>query len=340
MGAVEAGIGGLGAAIGGVAGVVGDDVGSVGFGLARGGNGNVALEVQKRLPGVGDQPVIEFAGGGVGAFVGGDTAVITVDVWVFPAADGVRAGQDAVHRQDFQTLGHLHVGGVVVDGVADGVGGVVVAADGIDEARHFRGNHGGGGIHHGDILHHQLFHHHLGAGGGVALEGRNGQILAAHLLPVGDFTGVDALKLFGGQGIHGVIRVDHEHQRLLGDGLHQIGEGGVGHFVENLGLGLRGDDDVAQAFPEVAEGLGGAVEVYEAGDFLPALAQQHAGNALTQGHQGGGAVQNGKILPGEPEGLVGVDTGEVRRAQNQHGGQEQGKNSFHGKASFFSQSGK
>ncbi len=304
LGAVKGSEFGGGAAVGSVGGIVGEYLVPGGGSLPGAVHGHIALQSQKVLTFLGNQPVVENALGGIGLSQSGDAGIVAVEEGIFLRAQGLGAGGHAVDLQNLQALGHLHVGGIVEHGVADGVGGIVVAADGFDELSHFPRHHGGGGLHHGNAVHYQLFHHHLAAGGGVALEGRNGQILPAHLAPIGDVSGIDVPHLLGGEGADGIVLIHHEYQGLGGDLLQLIGEGGLRHLLEHFTFGLGGNDQVAFPAAQVAEGLGGAVEGDQGRGILPAFSQQHAGDALPQRHHGGGAIQLGEILPGEPESFL------------------------------------
>ena len=217
------------------------------------------------------------------------------------AADGLGGGLDAVNAEDLQALGHFHVVGVVVDGVADGVGGVVIALHGTHQAGHVADDVFRRRVHQRRVAHDQLFHQRLGACALVALEGDDLLVVAADLAPVGDLAGVDPAHLLGGQVIHRVVFVDHEDQAVGGDGLDVGLEAGLVHLVIDRRVGLTDDENVAVTPHQVAEGLGRAVELDQIGHLVAALAQQDAGDGLTHGHHGGGAVHAGEILAGEGE---------------------------------------
>ena len=195
----------------------------------------------------------------------------------------------------------MHICRIIVHGVTNGIGGIVVVFYRFNQGCHRAGHHGGGHLHHGLTLHHQFLHHHLAACRGVALEGFDGCVIAAHLRPVGDFTGVNILELPGRQIVYRIVFIDHKHQRLGGNLLDLIAKMCLFHFVKYLALWLCGNHNIAVALLQITEGLGGAVELHQRPGLLPVKPQQDAGNARPQGNKGRRAVHAGEILPGELE---------------------------------------
>ena len=118
-----------------------------------------------------------------------------IDVGVSAFPDGLRGGVDIVrrHKAEIRTL--VHVPGVVIDGIAQGVPGVGVAGHAVHQLAHLARPELAGGVHHGRSFHQELFHKGLGAGVLFPLEGDDLRILPAEILPVLNLSGVDVLQL-------------------------------------------------------------------------------------------------------------------------------------------------
>lgn len=112
----------------------------------------------------------------------------------------------------------IHLVDVVIHGETDGVGAVVVIGNAVHQLAHGGRCQLRGWGHQLSALNEQLFEQGLTARVLAALEGNDFLILAAHILPVGDLSGIDIPQLLLAKRLYGVILVDDEHQRVHPDG--------------------------------------------------------------------------------------------------------------------------
>ena len=147
-----------------------------------------------------------------------------------------------------------------------------------------------------------LFHEGLAPRLLIALEGDDGNVVSPQLRPVGDLPGVDLPGLLHGDGVHRILLVHHKDEGVRGEGGLQPFEALLLLLRQHVGVGLPDDEQVGPLVDEFIVSLGGLAELYQVRDLLPALSQEGAAHRLRQGHRGGGAVEPGKVLPGEAEG--------------------------------------
>ena len=148
------------------------------------------------------------------------------------AGDGVVGRSDAVHGQQTQAGLGVHLVDVVIHREADGIGAVVVGSDAVHQLTHGSGSQLGGRVHQFAALNEQLAEQSLAAGVLAPLEGHDGKVVTAHLLPVGDLTGVDVLQLLSGQALDRIVLIYDEHQCVPSNGLlFQLGTGLLQFFL-------------------------------------------------------------------------------------------------------------
>ena len=247
----------------------------------RGQHCDVALVVHQLLALRAQKPPIEDGGGAVLRLAGVHHGVVKGAEGISPGPDGIVVGLHPVHLQQLQSVSHVHVLGVVVDGIADGGGRAVKGADRLDESLHGADEILGiGGLHHLQIPHDLFFHDGLAAAALIALEGDDLPVLPTHLTPVGDLSGVDLLDLLHGEAVHRIVGVDHKDQRLGGDGLL----GPLQSLLVPLGIGgLAGLGHHQKVGLPRHQGIIGPRrfgEMDEVSHVLPALPQQHRGDGL------------------------------------------------------------
>ena len=128
------------------------------------------------------------------------------------AGDGVIAGGHTIHGQQAESGLRIHLVDVVIDGETDGVGRVVVLGDAVHQPAHVGGSQLGGGGHQLAIalVDEQLFEKGLTARVHPPLEGHDGGVCTADLLPVGDAARIDVPQLLLGQALDGVGLIDDE----------------------------------------------------------------------------------------------------------------------------------
>ena len=309
--------------------------------------GDIARPGDGELSVVGGHPADQGPDDGVLRLRSAENGVVFAQQGIFSGGHGLLAGSHAVHLDELDLIAvAVHIRGVGVDGIADGSGGVVIDRDHIHQALHTGGPPILGGVHQGSIAH-EVDHVVLGAGVVVALVGDDGQILAADLGPVGDGAGVDAPKLLLGQGIHGVVRVDHEDEALHGDGDGFQFNAPLRSDVPLLLGGRCGEDHLYGTVQQIVEGIpGGAVDDLGR-SLLFGDVQKGGADPRLQGDQAGGAIHGGQTLPqGQHIGLYGGrgKGGRRRRfrgrggrrrrrcgaAREQKQAQYDGQESFHG----------
>ena len=190
---------------------------------------------------------------------------------------------------------------VVVHRKADGVGGVVVGGKAVHQFAHGGGGQLGGRVHQFAALNEQLLEQGLAAGVRPALEGHDVQILTAHVLPVGDLSGVDVPQLLLGQVGHGVVLVHDEHQCVHADGfLLQLDVGGLQLFLDGIrGFVHHQHFGVGVVQTKALPGISGGADRNDALSFF----QVHAGGVgqhlRHQGDAGRAAVQGREVLHGQ-----------------------------------------
>ena len=255
----------------------------------------------KVLPVGGVQPVVQAALRAVGSGIRVDDGVKIVAQGVAAVGKGVVAGGHTVHRQQPQPGLGIHLVDVVIYGKTDGVGAVVVGGDAVHQLTHGSGSQLGGRVHQFAALNEQLFEQGLTAGVLAALKGNDGLILAAHVLPVGDLSGVDVPQLLLAERLHGVVLVHDENQRVHPDGLLlQLHIGFLQLFlyiVRRFVHHQHPGGGVVQA--KVLPCVGGGAH----GDAAAGFLQVHAGgigqHLRHQRDAGSAAVQRGKLLHGQ-----------------------------------------
>ena len=148
------------------------------------------------------------------------------------AGDSVVGRGHAVHGQQTQAGLGVHLVDVVVDREADGIGAVVVGGDAVHQLTHGSGSQLGGRVHQFAALNEQLAEQGLATGVFAPLEGYDGKVVTAHILPVGDLTGVDVLQLLPGQALDRIVLIHNEHQCVPANGLlFQLGTGLLQFFL-------------------------------------------------------------------------------------------------------------
>ena len=207
--------------------------------------------------------------------------------------DSLRGRSGVIHRHEPEIRPLVHVPGVVVDRIAQGISRVGVAGHAVHQLAHLSRTEFAGGVHHGCSLHQELFHQGLGSGVHFPLEGDDLRVLPADFLPVPDLPGVDVLQLGRCQGLHRILSVAEKHEGVQTDGLQfQVLEARV--FLR-VGTGLVGNDQVRLLVHEAdvgVVGLGEAHGVFRCRLVLPgAEAVQHPGERQC----GGGTVRHREI---------------------------------------------
>ena len=216
-----------------------------------------------------------------------------IDKGVVTLPDRLRRRSDAVHRHKPQIRPLVHIPGVVVDGIAQGITCVGIAGNAVHQLTHLARAELAGRVHHGRPLHKKLFHKGLGAGVHFPLECDDLRVLPAGFLPVPDLSGVDVLQLGRCQRLHRILGIAQKHKGIQTDGLQlQILETRVRRRV---GTGLVGNDQVRFFVHKADIGIVGLCEAHGIFSsclvFSRAKAVQHPG----KGQRGGGAVRHRKI---------------------------------------------
>ena len=142
----------------------------------------------------------------------------------------------------------------------------------------------------------------MAAGVRPPLEGNDLLILATHIFPVGDRSGVDVLELLPGQALHRVVLVDDEHQRVPANGLLLQRVTVCLQLLLDGFRGFVGDDELdriaviiaiqAQVAPGLGRGVGGhgapgGLQIQPGGIGHDLRDQRDAGRA---------AIRNGELV--------------------------------------------
>ena len=244
------------------------------------------------------------------------------------AGDGVVGRGDAVHGQQTQAGLGVHLVDVVIHREADGVGAVVVGGDAVHQLTHGSGSQFGGRVHQFAALNEQLAEQGLAAGVLAPLEGHDGKIVTAHILPVGDLTGVDVFQLLPGQALDRIVLIHNEHQCVPANGLlFQLGTGLLQFFLHVVRCFVHHQHPggviliriQAKIFPCVGRGA----DRNAALRHLKVKAGGIGHHLCHQRDAGGAAVQLGKIFHGKQGGgrqLTHRGSGCFRRGGSAAGG--------------------
>ncbi len=180
---------------------------------------DVSQQLKKFLTILGEEPVIDFPGICSHAAVG-YRRIEVIDVRIRAVLNRVIVRINAVDRNELEVRKVIHAACVEIDGIADGISGIVVIAHGLQKLAHSGNLLVGWSRCHGLSLHDELIHHRLGPGSLLALKGPDLGIIAADPAPVADFSGINVYNLLLREVIHRIAAVLHENQCIPSDRGH------------------------------------------------------------------------------------------------------------------------